>query len=112
MPELRFPSRLPPKPRKETSRTCAPHRAWVRRHRCSVLGCMRLPIECAHVRMGTDGGMGLKPSDKWTISLCHDHHVEQHQIGERAFEERYDLSMKGLAREFARRSPYLRQSDR
>ena len=73
---------------------------------------MRLPIECAHVRMGTDGGMGLKPSDRWTISLCHDHHVEQHQIGERAFEERYDLSMKGLAREFAQRSPYLRQSDR
>ena len=112
MPELRFPSRLPPTPRKETSRTCAPHRAWVRRHRCSVRGCMRLPVECAHVRMGTDGGMGLKPSDKWTISLCHDHHVEQHHIGERAFEERYDLSMIELAREFVRRSPYLRSSDR
>lgn len=106
MSELRFPNRLLVEPRKTTSRTCAGHRAWVRKHRCSVRGCNRLPIECAHVRCGTDGGMGLKPSDKWTISLCHFHHVEQHAIGEGPFEARHDLNMKELAREFARRSPF------
>jgi hypothetical protein len=105
MPELRFPNRLAPEQRKSTSRTCAAHRAWVRRHRCSVPGCRRLPIECAHVRRATDGGCGLKPSDKWSISLCQFHHLEQHSIGEPAFEAKYDLHLRELALEFARRSP-------
>ena len=105
MPELRFPSLLPTPSRKKASRTCAAHRSWVRRHRCSVRGCTRLPIECAHVRIGTDGGLGLKPSDKWTISLCQFHHREQHEIGEAAFEQQYDLNLVELASEFARRSP-------
>ena len=106
MPELRFPGWLPSEPRKTTSRRCAAHRAWVRRHRCSVPGCSRLPIECAHVRTGTDGGLGLKPSDKWTISLCRLHHLEQHAIGERDFEAKYDLDLRQLAVEFASRSPH------
>ena len=110
MPELRFPQRLPPEPRKTTSRICAAHRAWVRRHRCCVPGCRRTPIECAHVRGGTDGGVGLKPSDKWTISLCRFHHLEQHAIGEAAFERRNDVDLLELAREFAGRSPYLQKS--
>jgi hypothetical protein len=110
MPELRFPSLLPAEPRQKGSRSCAAHRAWVRRHRCSVVGCRNLPIECAHLRSGTDGGVGLKPSDKWTISLCQTHHIEQHEIGEPAFERRYDLNLMQLASEFARRSPYLRTS--
>ena len=106
MPELRFPSLLPAEPRKRSSRTCAAHRAWVRRHRCSVPGCGNLPIECAHVRCGTDGGLALKPSDKWTVSLCQDHHLEQHEIGEPMFEAKYDLNLLELATEFARRSPH------
>ena len=110
MPELRFPSLLPPKPRTKTSRNCAAHRAWVRHHRCSVPGCRNVPIECAHVRNGTDGGLGLKPSDKWTVSLCQFHHLEQHELGEAEFERRYDLNLIELAREFARRSPYLGRS--
>ena len=105
MPELLFP-RLQPKPvKKSTSRTCAGHRSWVRRHACCVRGCRRTPIECAHVRSGTDGGIGLKPSDKWVISLCEFHHREQHRIGEQTFEEAHSLDLVALAREFARRSP-------
>ena len=111
MPELRFPSLLPQEPRKRSSRTCAAHRAWVRKHRCSVRGCRGQPIVCAHVRSGTDGGLGLKPSDQWTISLCQHHHLEQHIIGEEAFEANYDLNLIELAREFARRSPYLQRSE-
>lgn len=105
MPELLFPQRLP-KERKRTSRECSAHRAWVRRHCCSISGCIRKPIECAHVRGGSDGGIGLKPSDKWTISLCVFHHGEQHQIGEEAFEQKYSLDLRSLAAEFARRSPH------
>lgn len=106
MPELRFPSLLPAEPRKKSSRTCAAHRAWVRRHRCSVPGCRNLPIECAHVRSGTDAGIGLKPSDKWCVSLCRNHHLEQHEIGERAFELQHGIDLRALASEFARRSPH------
>ena len=91
--------------------TCAAHRAWVRKHCCSVRGCRGLPIECAHVRNGTDGGLGLKPSDKWTISLCRSHHLEQHELGEPAFEARYELNLRHLAKEFAQRSPYLRKAE-
>ena len=69
---------------------------------------MNLPIECAHVRCGTDGGKALKPSDRWTLSLCRCHHAEQHHIGERAFEKRYGLDLLALAQEFARRSPHRR----
>ena len=78
----------------------------MRRHHCSVPGCLENTIECAHVRRGSDGGVGLKPSDRWVISLCVAHHREQHQIGERAFEERYSLDLSALAAEFAQRSPF------
>jgi len=61
---------------------------------------------------GTDGGVGMKPSDRWTISLCREHHAEQHRIGERALERRYEIGLILLAEEFARRSPYLRSVDR
>jgi len=106
MTRLVLPSYIPQPPKPRTSRSCPAHRAWVRKHYCSVPGCKRTPIECAHVRSGTGGGMGLKPSDKWAISLCGHHHLEQHAIGEAAFEARYDISLIELAREFARHSPH------
>lgn len=106
MPELRFPSALAKPIRKPTARTCAGHRAWVRRHACSVRGCKRSLIECAHVRCGTDGGAGLKPSDRWVISLCAHHHREPHNLGERRFGEKYSIDLVELAKEFARRSPF------
>lgn len=107
MPSL-LPSRIQRPSRKPEGRSCPAHRAWVRRHHCSVPGCTTLPIECAHVRSGTDGGIALKPSDKWTISLCHQHHAEQHQIGEAAFEKRHGIDIVQIAEHFARLSPHLR----
>lgn len=106
-----MPSRLPQrivKPRREKERrSCPAHRAWVRRHHCSVPGCLSLPIECAHVRSGTDGGTALKPSDRWVISLCRLHHAEQHRIGEAAFEKKHGLDLLAIAEAFARKSPHL-----
>jgi hypothetical protein len=63
-------------------------------------------IECAHVRTGTDGGTGIKPSDVWCISFCKDCHALQHQIGEAEFERRFRIDMKALAEEFYRASPH------
>lgn len=84
---------------------CPSHLTFVRSHECCVPGCKAMPIEVAHIRVGTDGGTGLKPSDNWTISLCSDHHAEQHRIGEPAFEVRHSIKMKALAAEFASASP-------
>lgn len=106
MPSVQLPRRLERAERRRDQRSCPAHRAWVRRHRCCVPGCLGTPIECAHVRTGTDGGTALKPSDRWAISLCLEHHREQHSIGEQAFERRYDIDLYDLALEFARRSPH------
>lgn len=81
------------------------HRAWIRGHCCSACG-SDTAIECAHVRNGTDGGMSMKPSDAWCISLCKTCHTEQHQVGEPEFERRRNIHMKALACEFTRKSPH------
>lgn len=57
----------------ERGKRCPAHRKWVRGHACSACH-SETAIECAHVRTGTDGSMGSKPSDRWTISLCKDCH--------------------------------------
>ncbi len=80
---------------------CSAHLKFVRSYQCCVPGCQGMPIEAAHVRTGTDGGTGLKPSDCWVVSLCRDHHAEQHRIGETAFEAAYSISLKAIASEFA-----------
>ncbi len=109
MASLRLPARIARPRRKPDTRSCPAHRAWVRRHACCVPGCAELPIECAHVRTGTDGGTALKPSDRWTVSLCRSHHAEQHRIGEPAFEKRYAIDLRALAETFARVSPHWRK---
>lgn len=106
MPNLLLPQRIDRNRKEFDTRICPAHRAWVRRHHCCVPGCRQLPIECAHVRKGTDGGIGLKPSDKWVISLCASHHAEQHRIGEARFEARYGVALRELALAFASRSPH------
>lgn len=87
-------------------RRCPGHTGWVVKHACCVPGCKGLPIETMHVRTGTNGGTGVKPTDDWTISGCRDHHSEQHRIGEPAFERKYGIDMKALARAFAAKSPH------
>lgn len=68
-------------------------------------------MECAHVRTGTDGGASMKPSDKWTISLCRQCHSEQHYLGERSFELKHGIDMKALAEAFYKASPHRGKLD-
>jgi hypothetical protein len=101
-----LPSRISRKSDKaEKPRRSPGHRAWVRGHACSACG-TQTAIECAHVRTGTDGGVGIKPSDQWCISLCKDCHARQHQIGEAAFEAETHIDMKALAEMFFKLSPH------
>ena len=41
--------------------------------------------EASHLRKGTDGAMGKKPSDCFVLPLCHEHHAESHRVGEVTF---------------------------
>jgi hypothetical protein len=41
--------------------------------------------QAMHVRNGSDGGMGLKPSDKFTTPGCPSCHARQHKVGELTF---------------------------
>jgi len=97
--------------REPTVIECQSHRKWIRGRACALSSlpghqCSG-PIECAHVRSGTDGGAGQKPSDFWTIPFCKlGCHIPQTVEGERAFELQHKISMKALARQYAAQSPH------
>lgn len=100
---------LPPRLTRKQNRTARwkspAHCNFVRDHHCVVPCSPARPIEVAHVRSGSDGGMGRKPSDWFTVSLCRDHHSEQHNIGEASFEQRHGIDLHELADAFAKASP-------
>lgn len=65
------------------------HLSFVRTLPCCV--CLGMDtVQAAHIRKGVPlehkGGMGMKPSDCYTIPLCHHcHNNEQHSVGEQKF---------------------------
>lgn len=69
-------------------------------------------IEVAHVRIGTGAGMGQKPDDWHTVSLCGGRdgcHARQHTQGERTFWANANIDPIALANEFAKASPKARE---
>ena len=57
---------------------------FVRQLSCVACG-KAAPSEAAHVRSGSDAGAGMKPSDRFSVSLCTGCHALQHQFGELTF---------------------------
>ena len=102
---MALPKRIPKKRNRSLRWRSPAHCNFVRSHECSILGCQGRPIEVAHVRRGSDAGMGRKPSDWHTVSLCQEHHAEQHRVGEESFEARYRVNLSRIADEFAGASP-------
>jgi len=108
--------------RKEPKRTgrwkSMAHLAHVRRHACVNCGSVQ-NIQAAHVRMGSDGGMGRKPSDFYAVPLCGPHgldhgcHAEQHRVGEESFWRLYEgingHSVEDVIEELIRTSPRRQQ---
>ena len=85
-----------PKPAKRASRwRSQAHLAFVRSLHCARDGCAGLPIEAAHVRIGSGAGMGQKPDDWRTVGLCKWHHARQHTMGEPSFWAEYTASGQG-----------------
>ena len=60
------------------------HLTFARQLSCVACG-KAAPSEAAHVRSGSDAGAGIKPSDRYSVSLCTGCHVLQHQFGELTF---------------------------
>jgi len=60
------------------------HLAFVRQLPCVACG-KAAPSEAAHVRTETDGGVGVKPGDRYAVPLCTACHAKQHRIGELSF---------------------------
>lgn len=70
-------------------------------------------IEAAHIRTGTDGGMGKKPSDCWVVPLCSWHHKSQHSVGENSFWKSHGFTIDQAKAEAARlwkQSPHHHKS--
>ena len=84
-----LPPRIPRKPKRASRWRSQAHCNFVRSHACCVPGCTGRPIEVAHVRGGSGAGIAQKPDDFWAVSLCRDHHSEQHSVGEFTFWKSY-----------------------
>jgi hypothetical protein len=81
------------------------HRRWVKSHGCCVPGCDATTVEFAHLRSSANAGMSRKPHDVFGVSLCRNHHIEQHALGIDGFHRKYGTDLWTLAAEFARRRP-------
>jgi hypothetical protein len=60
------------------------HLVFVRLLPCVACG-KAAPSKAAHVRTGTDGGVGMKPGDRYAVPLCATCHAKQHRVGELTF---------------------------
>lgn len=92
---------------RDTRLRSARHLAFVRKHLCALWARQDCEgkIDAAHLRdLCPEHGMGVKPSDNWTVSLCRKHHRES-EGREEFFERDYDISLLTLAMEYAAASP-------
>src|SRR5437016_14478019 len=84
MPPPRIPRTLVQGNPKPDHRTRTKHLGFVRQLPCVACG-KAAPSEAAHVPSGSDAGAGMKPSDRYSLSLCTGCHALQHQFGELRF---------------------------
>lgn len=63
---------------------------WLRQRPCCVSR-QTEGVVAHHVRLGTGGGVGLKPSDYYCVPLTQSLHQSLHQGGERSFWMKFNL---------------------
>lgn len=104
-----LPRRIPKAPKRASRWRSQAHCNFVRSHECSVPGCGGRPIEVAHVRLGSGAGIAQRPDDWRAVSLCRQHHAEQHRLGELTFWITAGLDVEKLISEFIKASPKCRE---
>ena len=73
-------------------------RKWISELPCSVPGCGLGPSENAHVSPENEpSGMGRKGDYQYVIPLCHHHHQELHNSGQRTFNDTYRIDVALIA---------------
>lgn len=102
--------KLPKKPKRTERFRSQRHLRHVRSFAC-VCCDAEAPIEAAHVRIGSDGGIGLKPSDYFCVPLCGGDgcHAEQHRMGEVGFWKWAKKDPLAIIEELIRTSPVRRE---
>lgn len=104
-----LPPRIPKKPKRASRWRSQAHCTFVRSHACCMCG-STAAIEVAHVRVRSGAGMGQKPDDWNTVSLCgtpNGCHARQHREGELTFWAGKDVS--ALIAAFIAASPKRRE---
>jgi len=84
MPTPRIPHTAARRKSKPNLRRRVQQLAFVCQLPCVACG-KAAPSEAAHLRTGTDGGVGVKPGDRYALPLCTACHAKQHRIGELTF---------------------------
>ena len=111
---MKYPPRIPrtvPGPTAEPDGRKHPkHLMWIKKQRCLINdGDCGGAVDPHHVRNGTDGGMGLRPHDKWCVPLCRWHHDQNHRDGWRSFDRLHGVNLRSEALRLAERSPYRKE---
>lgn len=109
-----LPRRIPKPAKREQRWRSQAHTTWVRGFACCVCGSMT-NIEAAHVRLGSNTGMGQKPDDWRTVPLCAGLHSDiddqlgchnrQHITGEATFWRTAQIDPEALIKELIAASP-------
>lgn len=97
-----LPPRIPKPAKRATRWRSMAHCNFVRSHACAKCGSV-WAIEVAHVRLGSGAGIGQKPHDWRTVSLCRECHMRQHREGEATFWHGRDV--EALIDAFCKASP-------
>jgi hypothetical protein len=84
MPAARIPRTVARHKPKLDAHRRGQHLTFIRQLPCVACG-RAAPSEPAHVRTGTDGGVGIKPGDRYAVPLCTACHAKQHRVGELSF---------------------------
>jgi len=84
MPAARIPRTVARRKPKLDSHRRGQRLSFIRQLPCVACG-RAAPSEPAHVRTGTDGGVGIKPGDRYAVPLCSACHAKQHRVGELSF---------------------------
>lgn len=117
---MSLPPRIPKKAKRSSRWRSRAHCNHVREHACCNCG-SQAGVEAAHVRMNSGAGIGEKPDDWRTVSLCFACHrgggkEAQHTMGEprfwAAYERRTGQGVEDLIEAFIRTSPRRAEIER
>ena len=64
---------------------------YIRQQSCII--CQHPETDAHHVRIQSNAGTGIKPSDFYGVPLCRLHHLESHHYGRNTFFERHGVDI-------------------